>query len=525
MSSDDEANDIYYDDDDYGDDFDGQAGSAEDESMSEPDAEGYDVLSPSIDDLPQKKPYDVTYKVRTVQEIMDMQNREVQKIHALLDIPTSTAAILLRHHVWNSEKLQEAYFTDPEQTLLDAGLSPPSSPSPVKRTRSQHTVPFECPICCMDFTKEQVEDLTLTMGCGHRFCRTCWTEYISGKIRDEGESARIQCMGEACKRIVRPELVDELVPGELSKKYHNLLNAAYVADSPSLRWCPHPGCEHVIECHQVPPRMLNQLVPTVKCDCGRFLCFGCGYAGNHRPVLCKIVKMWEKKCADDSETANWLQANTKECTKCQSTIEKNGGCNHMTCKKCKWEFCWVCMGPWSEHGTSWYQCNRFDEKSGIDARDTQAKSRASLERYLHYFTRYANHDQSAKLDAVFYTTTENRMKAMQTQGLSWIETVFMRNAVDTIIAARITLKYSYAMAFYLVRNNDTEIFESNQTDLEMAVENLSHQLETNPEPDILMKMKQDITNLSAYVKKRSDILLDDVLTGYFEGRWKFTVTV
>jgi hypothetical protein len=57
--------------------------------------------------------------------------------------------------------------------------------------------------------------------------------------------------------------------------------------------------------------------------------------------------------------------------------------SHMTCKKCKWEFCWVCMGPWSEHGTSWSQCNRFDEKSGIDARDTQAKSRASLERYLH----------------------------------------------------------------------------------------------------------------------------------------------
>ena len=55
----------------------------------------------------------------------------------------------------------------------------------------------------------------------------------------------------------------------------------------------------------------------------------------------------------------------------------------MTCKKCKWEFCWVCMGSWSEHGTAYYQCNRFDEKSGVDARDTQAKSRASLERYLH----------------------------------------------------------------------------------------------------------------------------------------------
>lgn len=39
-------------------------------------------------------------------------------------------------------------------------------------------------------------------------------------------------------------------------------------------------------------------------------------------------------------------------------------------------------GPWSEHGTSWYTCNRYDESSGVEARDAQARSRASLERYL-----------------------------------------------------------------------------------------------------------------------------------------------
>lgn len=143
----------------------------------------------------------------------------------------------------------------------------------------------------------------------------------------------------------------------------------------------------------------------------------------------------------------------------------------MTCKKCKWEFCWVCMGPWSEHGTSWYQCNRFDERSGIDARDTQAKSRASLERYLHvgwggvsltlsplasadatrhyqYFNRWANHEHSAKLDADFYKATEKKMEQMQNSGnLSWIEVQFAKQAVDVVIRARITLKWSYCMAF------------------------------------------------------------------------------
>lgn len=41
------------------------------------------------------------------------------------------------------------------------------------------------------------------------------------------------------------------------------------------------------------------------------------------------------------------------------------------------------IGPWSEHGTAWYNCNRFDESSSSNARETQSKSRASLERYLH----------------------------------------------------------------------------------------------------------------------------------------------
>ena len=91
---------------------------------------------------------------------------------------------------------------------------------------------------------------------------------------------------------------------------------------------------------------LAQLVPTVACgaSAAHVFCFGCAVDGDHRPVVCAVARMWLQKCRDDSETANWIKSNTKECSKCQSTIEKNGGCNHMTCKKCKYEFCWVCMG-------------------------------------------------------------------------------------------------------------------------------------------------------------------------------------
>lgn len=139
-----------------------------------------------------------------------------------------------------------------------------------------------------------------------------------------------------------------------------------------LRWCPSPDCSSVIRVQHVESR-------PVTCRCGHTFCFACGNNW-HEPVRCTLLRKWIKKCDDDSETSNWIAANTKvvgrcwlivfytsysylpvfrnekECPKCKATIEKDGGCNHMVCKNshCKTEFCWVCLGPWEPHGTSWY---------------------------------------------------------------------------------------------------------------------------------------------------------------------------
>ncbi|CAI2178207.1 13474_t:CDS:2, partial [Funneliformis geosporum] len=321
----------------------------------------------------RKKSYEVDFTVHSVEGIVKNQDDEVNHVSNILGIQKQHAATLLRHFRWNKERLIERYMDDSGEVLHKAGVITDNT-----RTPKFIKIPgFMCDICCDDD-----EDLfTLALSCGHRFCRNCYEHYLTQKIKEEGESRRILCMANNCNVIVDEKTVDLAVNKDIHERYRTLLNRTYVDDNEYLRWCPAPSCEYAIECHVLHTSLIT-IVPTVECACSHRFCFGCGLA-DHQPSICVLVKKWVKKCEDDSETANWISAHTKECGKCHSTIEKNGGCNHMTCRKCKYEFCWVCMGPWSEHGTSWYNCNRYDEKTSIDARDQQAKSRASLERYLH----------------------------------------------------------------------------------------------------------------------------------------------
>ncbi|KAJ1559047.1 hypothetical protein HK405_012210, partial [Cladochytrium tenue] len=438
-------------------------------------------FEPVVSQKDVKKSYEVDFTVHTVQDIVAFQRKEARHVSGVLGISEAQAATLLRAHGWNKERLVERYMDSAEAVCADAGVVLEGGQQPRPEPAGAG---FECGVCCDD--TPGVESLALS--CGHRFCRACYERYLTQKVVDEGESRRIQCLDSACKVVVDEATIQLIVPPHVFKN------------------------ENAVEC-KVLVSMLDEVVPTVVCACGFHFCFGCGLQ-DHQPCICSLVKLWLKKCADDSETANWISANTKECEKCQSTIEKNGG------------FCWVCLGPWSEHGTQWYNCNRFDEKTSIDARDSQAKSRAALERYLHYYNRFANHEQSAKLDKELYEKTEKKMEEMQkTSGLSWIEVQFLKKAVESLLASRMTLKWTYCLAYYLTRGNATDLFEDNQRDLEMAVEQLSEMLEKPIDPEAIAALKQQVLDKSAYVAGRREVLLTATAKDLLEHRWRFNVDV
>ena len=122
-----------------------------------------------------------------------------------------------------------------------------------------------------------------------------------------------------------------------------------------------------------------------------------------------------------------------------------------------------------------------------------------------------------------------------TSDMSWIEVQFLKNAVDTLAACRQTLKWSYALAypfllhtvthfrFYLEKSNMTDIFETNQADLEFAVEGLSELCEKPVEIIQEQNLKQVILDKAVYVKQRQGVLLEDTAKGLAEGRWGFNV--
>lgn len=61
-----------------------------------------------------------------------------------------------------------------------------------------------------------------------------------------------------------------------------------------------------------------------------------------------ILNLDKKRSGEDVDirTRIWMYFNTQDCPNCHYTIQKNEGCNHMTCKKCAHEFCWICLGNW-----------------------------------------------------------------------------------------------------------------------------------------------------------------------------------
>ncbi|XP_044741189.1 potential E3 ubiquitin-protein ligase ariadne-2-like isoform X2 [Chrysoperla carnea] len=485
-----------YDDDDYynmGDDCDIEQ---IDPSKTDPEYFAYDCL--------------------TVEEVERLLNESVEILSNNLQITPSLAKVLLHAHGWQTQEVLLKY-RDNSKLLngirrgLGAQMKPsttvPNSASPscslsttsaaVKNNASSSSQQVQCPVCMVAHLPEKFCGLP----CGHAFCTECWAMHFEVQIM-QGISTDICCMATDCDVLVPEDLVlSFLMPRPaLRNRYQQFAFQDYVRSHPQLRFCPGPNCPLVLRAKE--PRAKRATCS----QCKTTLCFKCG-TDYHAPTDCGIIKKWLTKCADDSETANYISAHTKDCPKCHICIEKNGGCNHMQCYNCKYDFCWMCLGDWKAHGSEYYECSRYKENPNIAHESVHAQAREALKKYLHYYERWENHSKSLRLEK----QTLDRLKARINQEVmgnrgTWIDWQYLFVAASLLAKCRYTLQYTYPYAYFMEAGPRKELFEYQQAQLEAEIENLSWKIERAESTD-----RGDLENQMDIAEKRRTTLLKDFL--------------
>ncbi|KAL6522632.1 putative E3 ubiquitin-protein ligase ari2 [Orobanche minor] len=502
------------DDDDY-------YGSEEEDDYyaSDQEAESLDGIESKESDAQWAKSRASSSKIITKESLLAAQKEDLRRVMDLLSVREHHARTLLIHYRWDVEKLIAVYvekgkscmFSEAGVTVVELiDLDPPESSSTVM-----------CNICMDDVLAEHLTK----MDCGHCFCNNCWTEHFIVKI-NEGQSKRIRCMAHRCNAICDEAVIRDLVSArhpDLAEKFERFLLESYIEDNKMVKWCPSvPHCGNAI-------RLENDELCEVECSCGLQFCFSC-LSEAHSPCSCPMWVLWTKKCRDESETVNWMTVHTKPCPKCHKPVEKNGGCNLVSCI-CGQSFCWLCGGATGREHT-WsrianHSCGRYKE----DGEKKAERAKRDLYRYMHYHNRFKAHIDSSKQESRLMETIKEKVSNLEARDSKLREFSWVMNGFYRLFRSRRALTYSYPFAFYmfgdeLFRGEMTKkeceikqhLFEDQQQQLESNVEKLSkffeEPFEEYPEEQV-MQIRMQIINLSVIIdglcRKMYECIENDLL--------------
>ncbi|CAI9090820.1 OLC1v1025679C2 [Oldenlandia corymbosa var. corymbosa] len=448
------------------DDFYSGDGADSDEADITMDYEFIDNDSDDSDDFPSHHRSQLNYTVLGEADILQRQEEYITQVSMVLSISRIAASILLRHYNWCVSRVNDEWFADEEKVRRVVGLLEYPVPLPDAKE-------VTCGICFEMYPC----DMMRSAACGHPFCVTCWQGYMSSSINDGPGCLMLRCPDPSCCAAVGQDMINALALREDKDKYKRYFLRSFIEDNRKTKWCPAPGCEFAVDF------IVGSGSYDVNCRCSYSFCWNCTEEA-HRPVDCGTVAKWILKNSAESENMNWILANSKPCPKCKRPIEKNQGCMHITCTPpCKYEFCWLCLGAWSDHGErtgGFYACNRYEaaKQEGVydEAEKRREMAKNSLERYTHYYERWAT-NQSSRQKAL---ADLSQMQAVHLEKLSDIQSQpesqlkFIIEAWLQIVECRRVLKWTYAYGFYLPEHEQAkrQFFEYLQGEAESGLERL-----------------------------------------------------
>ncbi|XP_063972023.1 potential E3 ubiquitin-protein ligase ariadne-2 isoform X2 [Diachasmimorpha longicaudata] len=445
-------------------------------------------------DQTRRDPEHAIHDCLRMEEVERLLNENVEVLSNSLHITPSLAKVLLHTHDWALQEVMIKYRDNASSLLINSKIKPSQPPDPTSALKGRKG--GICTVCMALFNPDKFATLT----CGHSFCKDCWCMHFEVQI-SQGISTDIGCMAQNCDVLVPEDFVLQLLTKpSMRDKYQHFAFRDYVKTHPQLRFCPGPNCQIVMRSKELRAKRVQCL------SCKTVFCLRCGI-DYHAPTDCNTIKKWMTKCADDSETSNYISAHTKDCPKCHICIEKNGGCNHMQCYSCKAEFCWMCLNDWKAHGSEYYECSRYKDNPNIGNESVHAQAREALKKYLHYYERWENHSKSLKLEEQTLEKIKSRInqKVMDASG-TWIDWQHLFEAASLLARCRYTLQYTYPYAYYMESGPRKALFEYQQAQLEAEIENLSWKVERAETTD-----RGVLENQMDIAEKRRQTLLKDFL--------------
>ncbi|TVY62711.1 E3 ubiquitin-protein ligase dbl4 [Lachnellula suecica] len=207
----------------------------------------------------------------------------------------------------------------------------------------------DCTVCMESLELGDFPQQKLTSSCDHKSltCASCLTQSIEAQIADTPWD-QITCP--QCPELVSFESVKSVVSAEAFERQYSNLDRydmksvmATFEHMPNFTMCLGPNCNsgqiHWTEDDQ----------PIMTCNTCHFKTCFTHKMPWHSDQTCGEYDA-ERKERMDQEAASEkvLQETTKKCPngKCGLNCEKVSGCDHMTCHKCKFQFCWMCFAPY-----------------------------------------------------------------------------------------------------------------------------------------------------------------------------------
>ncbi|KAL5558116.1 hypothetical protein UlMin_034327 [Ulmus minor] len=452
-----------------------------------------------------------SYTILNEADIRQRQEDDIAKVSTTLFESRSSAIILLHYFNWNLCKLFDEWFDNEEEVRKIVGLFG----KPIVDQSISSDRPITCGICFESYNGGYSNSYISYASCGHPYCRACWGKYISKSINNDGPGCLVlKCPAPSCGASVGQDMVTNLALDFGDKfKFSRYLLRSYVEDNyrrKKIKWCPAPDCDYVVEFVDF---ISDSKGFDISCLCSHNFCWNCNEEA-HRPVDCDTVEKWISKNRDESESTNWILVNTKPCPKCKRSIEKNHGCNHMTCTPpCKFEFCWICLGAWSNKRG--HSCNSFSEE-GNDEEKRKEMAKASLFKYTHYYERWAANLRSKQkaMEDLRLLQSENLDRLSVVYGQQKPLFRFITEAWQQIIQSRRVLQWTYAYGYYLPEHEwaKKQFFECLQREAEFFLEKLHHCAEKQVE--MYINGEGSIGEFIEYCSKLAELTC--VIRNYFK---------